>query len=190
MVSRQCIDDHVIILTDSARLWFLCRAPPSVVVREHPDMMSASEEGGGSWRSGRSRGGCLNFIQQISSNRRQRRRGSKNLNILWMSLMDASQDVPCLPSSAQFRRGLWCRAKDHYPQWRSPQMAFDSGGSDSSHAAFSKISLPSLDRPHPRHGSEMNVAPEPEALLVVRSLLRIFLGQGPNCSRLKIAKSK
>ena len=29
--------------------------------REHPDMMSASEGGGGSWKSGHSKGGCVNF---------------------------------------------------------------------------------------------------------------------------------
>ena len=30
-------------------------------------MMSASEGGEGSWKSGRSKGGCVNFILQISS---------------------------------------------------------------------------------------------------------------------------
>ena len=34
---------------------------------EHPDMMSAWEGGGGSWKSGRSKGGRVNFILQISS---------------------------------------------------------------------------------------------------------------------------
>ena len=39
-------------------------------------MMSASE--GGSWKSGRSKGGCVNFILQISSKCGQGGRGSKN----------------------------------------------------------------------------------------------------------------
>ena len=30
-------------------------------------LMSASEGGGGSWKSGHSKGGCMNFILQISS---------------------------------------------------------------------------------------------------------------------------
>ena len=36
-------------------------------VREHPDMMSASEGGGGLWKSRRSKGGCVNCIVEISS---------------------------------------------------------------------------------------------------------------------------
>ena len=30
-------------------------------------MMSASEGGGGSWKSGHSKGGCVNFVVEISS---------------------------------------------------------------------------------------------------------------------------
>ena len=33
--------------------------------REPPDMMSASEVGRGSWKSGLSKGGCVNFVLQI-----------------------------------------------------------------------------------------------------------------------------
>ena len=33
----------------------------SFSLRELPDMMSASEGGGGLWKSGRSKGGCVNF---------------------------------------------------------------------------------------------------------------------------------
>ena len=64
-------------------------AAAACALRERPDMMSASEGGGGSWKSGRSKGGCVNFILQISSKCGQGGRGSKNQNILWMSLMDA-----------------------------------------------------------------------------------------------------
>ena len=35
------------------------------ILWERPDMMSALEGGGGSWKSGHSKGGCVNFIQQI-----------------------------------------------------------------------------------------------------------------------------
>ena len=37
-----------------------CRTEP--MIRELPDMMSASEEGGGLWKSGHSKEGCVNFI--------------------------------------------------------------------------------------------------------------------------------
>ena len=40
-------------------------------------MMSASEGGGGSWKSGHSKGGCVNFILQISSKCRQGGEGVK-----------------------------------------------------------------------------------------------------------------
>ena len=64
--------------------------PTEEDTREHPDMMSASEGGGGSWKSGRSKGGCVNFILQISSKCGQGGEGgSKNLKILRMSLMEA-----------------------------------------------------------------------------------------------------
>ena len=36
-------------------------------LRGPPDMMSASEGGGGSWKSRHSRGDCVNFVVQISS---------------------------------------------------------------------------------------------------------------------------
>ena len=39
----------------------------SSALRECSDMMSASEGGGGSWKSGCTKGGCMNFILQISS---------------------------------------------------------------------------------------------------------------------------
>ena len=45
--------------------------------RERPGMMSASEGGGGSWNSGSSKGGCLNFILHICSKCGQGGRGSK-----------------------------------------------------------------------------------------------------------------
>ena len=32
-------------------------------IRELPDMMSASEGGGGSWKSGCFKGGCVNFVE-------------------------------------------------------------------------------------------------------------------------------
>ena len=48
-------------------------------------MMSASEGEGGSWKSGRSKGGCEDFKLHISSKCGQGR-GSKNLKILRMSL--------------------------------------------------------------------------------------------------------
>ena len=41
-------------------------------------MMSASEGGGGSWKSGRSKGGSVNFILQISSKCGQGWEGVKN----------------------------------------------------------------------------------------------------------------
>ena len=40
-------------------------------------MMSASEGGGGSWKSGRSKGGCVNFIVQTSCQARTRGEGVK-----------------------------------------------------------------------------------------------------------------
>ena len=45
--------------------------------------------GRGSWKSGRSKGGCVNFILEIRSKCGQGGRGSKNQKILRMSLMDA-----------------------------------------------------------------------------------------------------
>ena len=36
--------------------------PNRSILRELPDMKSASEGGGGSWKSGCSEGGCVNFI--------------------------------------------------------------------------------------------------------------------------------
>ena len=52
-------------------------------------MYSASDWGGGSWKSGHSKGGCVNIVLQISSNCGQGGggRGSKNMNISQMSLM-------------------------------------------------------------------------------------------------------
>ena len=49
-----------------------------LLVGELPDMMSTSEGGGGSWKSGGSKGGCLHFIVLIRFKCRQRGRGSKN----------------------------------------------------------------------------------------------------------------
>ena len=40
-------------------------------------MMSASEGGGKSWKSGRNKGGCVNFILQISSKCGQEGEGVK-----------------------------------------------------------------------------------------------------------------
>ena len=52
-------------------------------------MYSASDWGGGSWKSGHSKGGCVNFILQISSKCGQGGRWSKYPKILRMSSMDA-----------------------------------------------------------------------------------------------------
>ena len=79
-------------------------------------MMSASEGGGGSWKSGRSRGGCVNSILQISSKCGQGGRGSKNLNILQMSFMEApllrasQRDTETVPRADLLQSGckiLW-----------------------------------------------------------------------------------
>ena len=40
----------------------LCYAICLVSLREHQDMMSAPEGGGGSWKSGCRKGGCVNFV--------------------------------------------------------------------------------------------------------------------------------
>ena len=40
----------------------LVAATADMYVWELPDMMSASEGGAGSWKSGRSKGGCMNFL--------------------------------------------------------------------------------------------------------------------------------
>ena len=53
---------------------------PAFKVREHPDMMSASEGGGGSWKSGRT-DVVRDFILQINSKCGQGGRGSKNTKI-------------------------------------------------------------------------------------------------------------
>ena len=43
--------------------------------KEPPDMMSASEGAGGSWKSGHSKGGCMDFILEICSKFGQGGRG-------------------------------------------------------------------------------------------------------------------
>ena len=48
-------------------------------------MMSALEGGGGSWKSGCSEGGCVNFILQISSKCRQGGGGQKITKLLQTS---------------------------------------------------------------------------------------------------------
>ena len=57
----------------TAFLWQCCSMSvgsfPSFLLdmKVHPDMMFASEGGGGSWKSARSKGDCVNFSLQISS---------------------------------------------------------------------------------------------------------------------------
>ena len=53
--------------------------PDIGVVREHPDMMSASEGGGRSWKSGSSKGGCMNFILYKSVPNADKRGGGQKI---------------------------------------------------------------------------------------------------------------
>ena len=53
--------------TANAQQTWANNASPSCL-RKIPDMMSALEGGGGSWKSGRSKGGRLKLVVKISSN--------------------------------------------------------------------------------------------------------------------------
>ena len=75
-----------------------------LIIRDLPDMMSASEGGGGSWKCGRSKGGFVNFILQISSKCGQGGRGkSKNFAdvIYGSSRMRSAEKAKLVPPESE-----------------------------------------------------------------------------------------
>ena len=81
-------------------------------------MMSASEGGGGSLKSGFGiKEGCMNFILQISSQCGQGGRGSKNPDILGTSYLEAPNDGDSeeyVDSNKNRRFGLFRRWADAF----------------------------------------------------------------------------